>query len=218
MVALDLNITDATSITRIGTHVNRRYRKVLRRLGVEVFSRVEFDFTCTPSTQTQTVADNNDPVITRIINIFYEVDANTRPRKLEEITYDEMKAKVPTEDIPIYWAKKRLGSDTATFMIDSTIPDGLTLVLECEETKSTLSGSDVPNFFEEFHEILVIGAKIDELLKKDKPTLARVFKDEFDETLNELALKAVIGASMDIVQNKRASLRRTQRLLAPDAV
>jgi hypothetical protein len=164
------------------------------------------------------VADNNDPVITRIINIFYEVDANTRPRKLEEITYDEMKAKVPTEDIPIYWAKKRLGSDTATFMIDSTIPDGLTLVLECEETKSTLSGSDVPNFFEEFHEILVIGAKIDELLKKDKPTLARVFKDEFDETLNELALKAVIGASMDIVQNKRASLRRTQRLLAPDAV
>lgn len=210
MAATDLNITQASSITRIGTHVNRRYRKIMRRLGLSVFSRVEFDFVCTPGTQTQTVLSSNTPVITRIVNIFYQPTPTTKARKLEEYTYDELRVMIANVDPPRYWAKKKMASETVTFMIDSTVPNGLTLALECEATKSTLAGTDVPGFSEEFHEILVVGAKADELLKMEKPTLAREFKTQFEEDLNELAYKAVVGAALDIVQNKHFNDTRFQ--------
>lgn len=213
MIALDLNIatTNTVSFTRIGTHVNRRYRQVMRRLGMNVFSRGEFDFDCVPGTALQTIPDDNDPVITRVVSVFYQADATTRPRALIELSYDEIKQMVPTTDIPTHWAPQKMGSDTVTFRINSTVPDGLTLIIEAELSKSTLAGSDVPEFSEEFHEILVKGGKADELLKMEKPTLSRVLKDEFIEDLNELSLKAVIGAHADIVQNKYGANRRRLR-------
>jgi hypothetical protein len=218
MVALDLNIatTKTESITRIGTHVNRRYRVIMRRLGLNVFSRAEFDFDCTQSTNLQTVAADNDPIITRIVSIFYHTpatvdDPNPRARALDQISADEMRTTLATNDIPTKWCRFKEGSDTVTFKLDSMVPDPLTLVLECELSKSTLSGTDVPDFSEEFHELLVIGAKGDELRKMEKPTLAREFLKDFEDGMNELSLKAVIGAHQDILQNKYGANRRRLR-------
>lgn len=213
MVKSDLNLTQAVSIARIGGHVNRRYRKVMRRLGLNVFSRAEFDFDCLDGSQEQTVDANNDIVIERIVSIFYQIpfapgDIPTRARALDEITYDEMRTVVPMDgDAPRRWAKKKMGSTEVTFLLD-TIPSDLTIILECESVKSELSGNDEPEFFESFHELLVDGAKADELRKLEKPALARDFEVAFKEALDELALKAVLAAHMDVVQNKNASRRR----------
>jgi hypothetical protein len=218
MVALDLNIatTKTESITRIGTHVNRRYRVIMRRLGLNVFSRAEFDFDCTPATNIQTVLANNDPVITRIVSIWYQApttppEPEARAVPLEQLSADEMRSTLVGDGIPTKWCRFKEGSETVTFKINSTIPDGLTLILEAELTKSTLAGTDVPDFSEEFHELLVIGAKADELRKMEKPSLAREFLKDFEDGVNELSLKAVIGAHQDIVQNKYGVNRRRLR-------
>jgi hypothetical protein len=40
MIATDLNIIAPDSLDRIGTHVNRRYRRVMNALGMNEVSRV----------------------------------------------------------------------------------------------------------------------------------------------------------------------------------
>lgn len=208
-VADDLNLTATTAITRIGDHVNKRYRQIARKLGMNVYSRVELDFICQAGSREQEVLDTNNPAIQKITNIWFQKEPNTRYVRLEPLTYDEMLETIPGNSDPVSWAPKRSASQDIVFLLDSTVDAGCTLVIEGEEVKSNLAGDDVPDFLESFHEILILGAKIDELMKMEKPTLARTLKDEYTEMLNELAYKTILQANQSILQGKNST--RPQR-------
>lgn len=198
LVASDLNLTADTAITRIGLHTNRRYRRVTTRLGMNVFRRIEIEFACAIDQSLQTVTD-----IERITAIFNITDPLVRPRALEEISYDEMKQEVPRDDTPTRWAKQRMRASETDFLLNSTVPDALTLLIEGEEIASTLSGDDEPAFNESYHDVLVFGAKADELRKMEKQSLARDMELEYDRVLGELVMHITVGAFQDIVQNKQ---------------
>jgi hypothetical protein len=213
-IAKDLKLTSDDARASIGVHVNRRYRRVTAFLAMNVFRRVDVDFACTPGTQQQTIQPVVFPEflgIERITGIFYQVSATSSATPLDEITYDEMKTEVPTLGIPTKWAKKRMGSNYTDFVINSTVPNGLTLQIEGEECASDLADDVEPAFSESYHDILIFGAKADQLRKLEKQLLARDMEADYDRVLKELALHISVGAFLTLQQNKVSCTRRCCR-------
>lgn len=224
LIATDLNITAPTSLDRIGTHVNRRYRRVMNALGMNDVSRVEVEFALTAGQQDQ-LYDLSDPTIERIVSIWRPSDPTNNPsvydKPLDFITFDEMKATVPTEDDPTLWTKVRVDSGSTAFRINSTIPNGFTVVIVGEEQTLDLDGAQIPAFPEAFHDMLVLGAKSDELRKmKDAASvsLARELEGNaqnpaatpgtFYGMLAELKLKMSLASFGNIVQGKYGATAR----------
>lgn len=224
-VCTDLGITAPDSIDRVGSHVNNRYKNVLSDLGMNDFSRVEVEVTLEGNTREQEYA-SDDPRIERIVAIYKRVttsDTGTGSDDnwvaLDQLTYNEMKEEVPSEGEPTSWAKKRVGSGSTIFLIDSTIPNGYNVLIEGEETASELEGDTEPAFNTMFHDLLVFGAKADEYDKmKDAASqaLSKKFETKFTTQMNKLRLKTTMMAYGNIIQGKHprtASRRPTTRVV-----
>lgn len=210
-VCNDLNLRGDDTIARVGDKVNARYREVVRRLGMNVYTRVEVDIQLEGGTQDQ-IYDLDDPVIGRIVALYYTPDPTTsnpnpKAKMLDELTFEEMKEVVPTTDTPRRWCKVRVGSNWTQFKTDSTVPNGATLTVEGEEVPSVLEGDAEPQFESLYHDILVYGAKADEL-SKQKDASARAaatdWNNKFTLELNNLALKQALMAGGVIKQGKHA--------------
>lgn len=209
-VARDLNLRGDETLTRIGASVNHRHRRILRALGMNVYSRIEVDVDLAAGTQDQ-IYDLDDPVLCRLVALYYKPAAtatnpNPKSTMLDELTFEEMKEVVPTEDdVPQSWCKVRVGANWTQFKIDSTIPNGATVTVEGEEVPSQLEGDMPPYFDENFHEMLVVGAKADECARMKTPegrALAKDFNADFDNSLGELRLKQTLMAGGLIRQGK----------------
>lgn len=224
LIATDLNIVAQSSLDRIGNHVNRRYRQVLNALGMNDVSRVENEFVLTAGQQDQ-LYDLDSPVIERIVSLWRVGDATNNPGvysvSLDQISYDEMRSEVPTEGDPTKWCKVRVTDSATFFRINSTIPDGYTLLVSGEEQTTDLDDEQSPAFPEAFHDILVLGGKVDELRKiKDSTSLSLASQLEgnmanpsatpgtFYGMLAELKLKLALAPFQTIVQGKYARRAR----------
>jgi len=204
-IMLDLKLSSDTARDLVGQSVNTRYRQIMRRLGLDVYRRVEFDFDCTAGQQEQTIPAGNDPEIVRIKAIYTQVDETTRALPLDYVDYDEMKQTVPMSGgTPTKWTRKRINGAEQIFLTDSLDPG--TVVIEGEEMLSELETGDEPPFNVDFHELLIFGGKADYLtnMEKPQPAMAKGYETKFADGLNELALKAVIAAHADIMQNRKA--------------
>jgi hypothetical protein len=227
-VCKDLNLNGDLTLVRVGDKVNARYRQVLRRLGMNVYSRTEVDIDLAAGTQDQ-IYDLDEPTLGRLVALYWAPAATAdvptpRPQMLDELTFEEMKEVIPTTDRPRRWCKTRVGNNWTQFKIDSTVPDGATVTIEGEEVPSLLEDDASPQFEEVFHDILVYGAKADEYAKQktaDARANAKEFNDLFDKTLNELALRQTLMAGGVIKQGKYASypnrLARCGPLSPPNA-
>ncbi len=224
-IATDLNISAAASLVRIGEHVNLRYRYVLSEIGMNDFSRVSFEAELEPNTREQAVTSDNDPIIERIVAIYRRADSDTTPVDehtrwvpMDDLTYEEMQEEMLRSDIATKWAKKRVGATSTTFLINSSVPNGQTVLIEGEEHSSELAGDDVPAFPESFHNILVLGGKVDELRKMEKYPMADRLEGQplanglpalpgtFFGDLARLKLKTTLMAYGDIRQGKHGRL------------
>lgn len=224
LIATDLNIIAPTSLDRIGLHVNRRYRRVMNALGMNDVTRVEVEFPLTAGQQNQ-MYDLDNPVIERILSIWRQGDSTHAPgvynQPLDQLSFDEMKEVVPTEADPTKWSKVRVSDAATSFKIDSTIPDGFTVLVVGEEQTLDLDGSQTPSFPEGFHDLLYIGGKVDELRKlKDAASLSLARELEgnaqnpaatpgtFYGMLAELKLKMTLASFGNIVQGKHGATAR----------
>lgn len=213
-VSNDLNLRGPETLDRIGQKVNARYREVLRRLGMNVYSRTEVQVDLQAGSQDQ-IYDLDDPVLGRLVALYWAPDATDdnptpRPTMLDELTFEEMKEVVPTTDRPRKWCKTRVGNNWTEFKIDSTIPDGASVVIEGEEVPTVLESDAEPQFESIYHDILVYGAKADEFIKMktaDARANAKTFDDLFNKTMGELALRQTLMAGGVIKQGKHANYR-----------
>ncbi len=219
-IATDLNLSAPAALVRIGTHVNLRYRYVLSELGMNDYSRVSFTADLEPGTREQEVTEDNDPVIERIVAIYRRADpdddtvtdAEARWVPLDDLTYEEMQEELPREDLATKWARKRVGALSTTFILNSSIPNGQTVLIEGEEHSSELSGDDQPAFPASFHNILVLGGKVDELRKMEKYPMADRLEGSVEKPgtffgdLARLKLKAAMVAYGNIKQGKHGRL------------
>lgn len=186
----DLNLTSAASATRIGGWVNRAYRRIASdfsirtietQLGIAINTVVgtrELTFssaTTTPSVGVQKVLSFYNP--------------NTNPYSpIIEMSVDELRNTALSTDPVQRYAVLREGAQSTTLMLDCIPGTIYGLMADCLVNLSTLSGSQVPAFTEDFHDILIYKGKQLELMKMEKYDLADAQKDEYDTRVGEYRL------------------------------
>ena len=179
----DLNLTSTTATTRVGREINIRYKRLVSSLNLDTSKHT--------SSSQSAVAGSTEITFTSIDKITRIVDTTGGAfRLLKEITWNELREKAAKDsNTPTQYAIKRVGANSVVVAFDVNFQT-ITPSLRADgyETTSTLSGSTAPAFPEDYHDILVWGAKADELLKMEKPQLAVYCERMFEKRLSELRL------------------------------
>ena len=135
-----------------------------------------------------------------------------QPRRiLEELTFDEMRNRALMTSTPEAWAVEDSGATTTTIMLDCIPTTAFRLTADGMVVLSELSGSQVPAFSENFHDILILGGKATELDKMEKPQLALKEEKKYEKRLAELRYHYAASAYLQIYQNKGSRNRFVRR-------
>jgi hypothetical protein len=93
---------------------------------------------------------------------------------LGERTMDELRMMPIQADPPQNWAPANMNADSVTVQLDSIPSSAYILNADVEMNITNMSGSDVPGFAQDFHDILIRGGLADELYKMEKYELSQV--------------------------------------------
>ena len=192
----EMRLTTADATTRVGRKINRRYRRVRRAVGLNDVRRKTFSFPLALNTRTQTVNGIQK------LNAIVDNTDTSAPRVLYEILDSEMDEVVPTENFPERWSVKRVGAQVVTIKLDTNPTEARSLDITGDQSPVTLVGGAIPDFPEDFHEMLFIGACADELRKAEKVAQARDKDKEFEELLAELRYYMATRQMLTIQQGK----------------
>lgn len=197
-IATRLEKTSPEAIARIGREVNIRYKRLTSTIGLVTSRRAVV-------TKAVTIG-NRYVTFTSVEKLIAVIDGNVTPvRVLEEITFDEMRARTErTGDDPRAFAISRMGSTSVTVWLDSIPATAYTLTADAHEIKSTLTATDEPAFPESFHDVLVEGVLSDELRKTEKLPLAAAAKIEYEARLSDLRMWISKSTYKRIYQGKLA--------------
>lgn len=197
-VTEDLNISATASVTRVGRTVNIRYKRLVSTLGLDTSKR---------TTETQNASIGSTEItfstLTKVTRIADVTDGTVT--LLKEVTWDELREETPgASDSATRYAIKRVTASGVVVAFDVTFQTATPAMrADGYETTSTLSGVNEPAFPEDFHDILVWGAKADELLKMEKAPLAKHCEDMFEKRLSQLRLFLAKSNYLDRRQGAR---------------
>lgn len=188
-----LNLTSSDATTRIGRAVNVMYRRVTSGLGLQVARRIT-GVIGTTSIGVQKFTFTGIEKIERILDT-----RSGSTKEIDERTFEEIRVINPSSsDTPHMWAVEKMGPSSVTVRLDVLPQTAFQLLADGLETAATLSGSQVPNFNQDFHDVLVEGVIADELRKQEKPVLARIAQDTYDKRLSELRFFIVKSANANL--------------------
>jgi hypothetical protein len=210
----DLNLTSTTSTTRIGGWVNRGYRSLCTDLGIQTIAEVL-------GVQVSTVIGNQEltwgaatttPVtnVEKILRMYDPLDF-TPGRPIIEVSVDEIRNSTPATNPCRRWALLRAGASSVTVLLDSVPATSYALTADVMANQSTLSGSAVPAFAEDFHDLLIYYGKWQELKKMQNYTGAKEEEiayhgaDGLGGRLSELRLFLALSAHKKVYQGKTGS-------------
>ena len=125
-------------------------------------------------------------------------------RVLSEVTFDQMRNQSLSTQPPQQYAISRMGSTTVTIYLDCIPTTVFILSADILESTTTLSGDTEPAFDQNFHDLLVHGAKVPELLKMEKPDLAQLAEAAYERRLADLRFFIAKSAYLDLVQGRQA--------------
>jgi len=195
-----LNLSSTEADTRIGRAVNRLYRTVTSAIGLVVARRTEVNTNTSIGVQTLTFSG-----IEKVIAV---IDKQVTPnRVLEEITYTQLQNDPISTSSPTKYAIERMGASSVTIKLNAIPQAVFPLYAEGHVTTSTLSGSQEPAFSQSYHDVLIEGVLIDEYKKLEKPGLAQLSKQTYEQRLSDLRMWVAKSAYLDITQGgmKRAA-------------
>ena len=122
---------------------------------------------------------------------------------LDQLTVDELRMMpVVNSDLPRNWATLNMNADEVIVLLDSVPSSAYLLTADVERNITDLSGSGVPAFPQDFHDILVRGAMADELYKMEKYNLSQVQEKKFDNRMSDLRLFIAKNNSMALYQGR----------------
>ena len=182
-VASRLNLTSTPALTRIGTYINQRYRRLTSSLGLNTTRRETKSANTTDGVNTLSFSLEK-------IELVYILTAGSR-RMLDEIPYEEFRRKNVERQlsgVPREYTIIEVGPSTTTIGLYPTPEGVIAITADGLDSLTTLSGSDVPAFPADFHDILVLGAMSDELFKMEKHPLAKDFQDQYEMRLSDLRM------------------------------
>lgn len=121
---------------------------------------------------------------------------------LAERTPDELRSWPIQADPPQNYAIYNMGATSVTIMLD-TIPASVYILnADVEVNLTDLSGSQVPPFPQDFHDLLIWGGMADELYKMEKYDLSGIQEGKFEKRLSELRLFIAKSNALDIFQGR----------------
>ena len=188
------NLSSTEADTRVGNAINAAYRRITSMLGL--------DTTRFATVSVSTVQGTRAVIVPELEKIDRLIDATSASsiRLLTETSIHELRSYQPTSGPPSRWAVQSTDADSVTVLLDDT-PDGIyELQADGYRTMADLSGSDEPIFPESFHDILAWLVIAEELLKKEKDTLAQRYEAKAERLLSDLRFYLADSPTRDVVQ------------------
>lgn len=190
-----LNLTSAEATARVGRNLNNRYKRLTSSIGMDTSRFTQVSKAATIGNQSLT--------FTGIEKVNTVIDKSSgKDLILEQLTQDEMHQISVRSEPPRHFSVTNMHYNTVTIYMDCVPTTTFTLYADGIVTLSTLSGTDVPDFPESFHEILVFGTMADEYRKMEKPQLAQAAELDYEKRLSDLRMFIAKTAWLDIYQGK----------------
>lgn len=192
-------LTSADADTRVGTAVNRHYRRITASLGLDVTR-----FVTRSTTTTNGVATVQFTEIEKIDRVIDATDSDAI-RLLTEVSLHEIRSSQPGTGDPVRYAIQSVDADAVTIRLDTLPQSSYSLQADGWTTLSDLSANQEPVFPESFHDILVWAVIAEEMLKKEKLQLASLYAQKADELLRELRFHLADSPTKDTRQASGSS-------------
>ena len=187
-------LTQTDSKLRVGKAINRHYRRITSSLGLQTARFVTRSMST--SAGVQTVTFSNIEKIDRLI----DTTDSTAIRLIPEVSVHELRSSQPGTGQPERYAIQSTTADTITILMDTSPQDTYSLQADGWATVADLAGDDEPAFPESYHDILVWAVIAEELLKKEKDKLARVYEQKAEVLLADLRFFLADTATRETVQ------------------
>jgi hypothetical protein len=197
---LGLGAGEGQSYTRIGVAINLRYRELASSIGLETSVR---------STATANTVPGDPHVTFQAEKVFAVIDPTVTPnRVLREVSLEELQQAWPgNPTFPQRYAIDRMSAGMVTIALDA-IPTAIQpLTAEVEKTATTLSGADIPNFAESYHDCLIAGALASELESRGDYEKAAAQEERFQRRVSDLRYFIAKSAYTDFYQGKHSARR-----------
>lgn len=196
-----LNLSSPEARDRIGAAVNQRYKMSTSSIGVETSRRKIVTMTLDPNEVGNILPDLEVEGIEKVLKVTLPIDGQ-RIRVLKQLTFDELTNIESVRALPRAWAVKYMGSQTSTITFDSVALDPIEATIEGYDLTDVLADDAQPFMPEDFHDLLVEGAMSDELRKMEKPQLAQISEQRYEQRLSDLRMFIAKNAYLDIIQGK----------------
>lgn len=201
-----MNLTSAEATARIGEFVNSRYRRVTSSLGLNTSRRAVV------SANTVAEQDTLAFAVEKIELMYHEDDRQV----MDELTYDAVRAmhvETPATGTPRVYAIMNAGSASVTVLLYPTPAEIAAITVDGLASVTTLSGTDVPAFPANFHDVLVFGAMADEYNKMEKITQSQMSEAQAAQMLSDLRYFLAKSAYLSVTQNSTGRLRRQRHTI-----
>lgn len=194
-----LNLTSADAFARVGRNINLRYKRLTSSIGLETSRFAQVHSTASIGNQTMTFTG-----VEKLINVIDKSDGSGLEVILAQVTPDELHITPLKTEPPRHYAVTNLHSNSVDIRVDCIPKTNFILYADAQINVAILSGNMSPDFPESFHEILIFGAKADELKKMEKPALAQEAELEYEKRLSDLRMWIAKNAYLDIYQGRYA--------------
>lgn len=206
--------TSADATTRIGRSINEAYRWLASDVGFTTIQRT--------TASASTASGNRFVTFTaeKLLSVYNP--AYTPVTVLREVSVDELLNQVVPTDPPTQYAIYTSTASTVTIKLNCLPASIYTLTADALVNLTTLSGTQVPAFAEDFHDILLFKALAVEYMKMEKPDMAKYYDNEnpnnlglFQQRKNAYRYYLAVSASRDIYQGKTSGRTIGRALLVP---
>lgn len=188
-------LSSTTAQTRIGKSINRHYRRVTSLIGMEP---IRFVTKSANTTTTQrTVQFTGIEKIDRVIDL----TTATALKVLEEVSLHDIRITDPKDAPPTKWATYAHTDDDVTIIMDNAPTAVYALRADGTSSLADISGSTEPAFPESYHDILAWYVIAEELLRKEKPQLAKEYEMRAEKLLSDLRFQVADSPTRRQQQN-----------------
>ena len=190
-----LNLTSDEAKARVGREANARYRRLTSSIGIDTSRFTQVSKVVTVGNRVVTFTG-----IEKIIAVIDKSSGIDVP--LSHITMDEMHITPVRSDPPRKFAVTNVHAKSVAIYLDATPATAYTLYADGHIILDTLSGTEVPDLPESFHDILIYGVMSDEYRKMEKLPLAQICDQDYERRLSDLRMWIAKSAYKDIYQGR----------------
>jgi hypothetical protein len=193
-----LSLTSPEATIRIASELNARYKQVTTAIGLTVTRRATVMGTAS--------LGDRDLTFTGLEKVLTVSDRSSgHDRILDERLFSDLRQKAPGTGIAKAYAISRMAANSVTIFLDVEPQAAFELWADGYETAAELAGTQLPQFPESFHDVLVEGVLSDELRRQEKPSLAAMAEARFTQRLSDLKFFVAKSGWLKIQQHAHQS-------------